>query len=825
MYSTTGAGGTGGSACNDDPWSSNPTCGWAHAPDANGNIQDVPCVCIALHCIVVIEDQYVSTADFSHAHTHTYRDSQGFCCKCPTLGGDPIYRGYRSCNWSPGWAFNGVPGSAHCLRYDDYWWYRGYVIGTYQLEFDIQVYINTTVLAPAPTLNSTTSNTTDPTSPSLELRPELPPPPPPQQQNQEVIAVNPSRGFVLNADKTVSVRLNGDLDAYRQIQSLDGSWLLIPLQPGLSPNEFFTSNLDMWVVLPPNMVTITGECNKVGVDYTAFRTASERCGQPLGSCLRNQLWDLEQIDNARIQQGMEPLYNITRYGGGWANQRQIAAGQQGGGLSLRLPLKGVRTSLVTVEVAADDVQLVTNRAAGKIVSSLVCTFDKVLCGGFTAISGTGFLSVTVQNTGAAAADFRAGVLGCSRGVLPIVEEYSAILPGKIHEFVFVLRMGTDQANGNVTCTVVVTDSAGDIADSSAVSFYTNATQYQSPPDQSDLGDKVRFLFVLACFLTFSDHHGCMPPTTLEQPTAPGYPPRWNTCAKKCPNLLNVKCLIVHWCWKRLMVSLVVFALIAASVTFLWVAFRRGWISSALKCCCRGRNKGGHGGRDTNEKTASGGGNGGNGGNGGSSSSFMARSNTNGAKTSSVRRRKSSLAMEPHLDDDIPLRTKMAPMQMKNPSMPLAATATVATTSTTITTPQQQHRDVSFGDSTAAVLAAKHWYEHKQRVFDLQQEQPHHRDQYSDQPIPTPSSVDVIDANIHATTSAGPWSPPSTIPAVYGPLPQFLPPPQSVSLRTITTAGVSRAAHTVHPTQTPNAIHIHTNPSFTFYDDENTREQQ
>lgn len=287
------------------------------------------------------------------------------------------------------------------------------------------------------------------------------------------------------------MRLVGDLAPYRQIQVLDGHWLMIPVQPDLSPNEMFTENLDMWVVLPPQAVTTTGECNKVGVGYTAFKIQNEKCNQPVGSCLRNQIYDFEVEDIARIANGMEPLYNITRYGGGYRNQRQLATVGEGGGLALRLPLKGIGPSLVTLEVRADDLQLVVNRAPGKIKFSQVCTFDKKICGGFTSISGTGFLTVQVENTGTVAADFRAGVLGCSGGVLPVVEEYAAIAPSASYNFTFELRMETD-LEGNRNCTVVVTDAAGDIADSTVVNFYTNATQYDPPPDESDLGDKVRF---------------------------------------------------------------------------------------------------------------------------------------------------------------------------------------------------------------------------------------------------------------------------------------------------------------------------------------------
>lgn len=395
------------------------------------------------------------------------------------------------------------------MRYDDYWWYRGFLIGTYQLEFNIQVSINITDIqqenspspAPASSLSQTISQLPSPPAsaaaarfPSSTADPIAAASPPPAvtssstSSSQETLQISPSRGFVINSDRSVSARLLGDLDSYRQIQNLDGYWVMIPVEPGVDPNLIYSQNEDMWVILPPTMVTLTGECDKVGVGYTAFRIQSEKCDRPLGSCLRNQLYDLGEEDKARVEKGMEPLYNITRYGGGKRNSDQVKEGA--GNLSLRLPIKGIRTSMVTLEVKADDVQLVVNRAPGKILSSEMCTFDGVQCGGFTAISGTGFLKIKVQNTGAVAAEFRAGILGCTGGVLPVVEEYATIAPANIHDFSFDIRMESDQ-EGNRTCTVVVTDAGGDIADSTTVTFYTNATDYEPPPDQSDLEDKVR----------------------------------------------------------------------------------------------------------------------------------------------------------------------------------------------------------------------------------------------------------------------------------------------------------------------------------------------
>lgn len=528
-YITTGYGGTGGSSCSDDPLDLTPTCGWAKIPNADGVLQIVP-------------------------------DSEGFCCRCPTLGGATIPRGWLSCSWKPGWLTSGVPGSAHCLRYDDYWWYRGYQIGPYQIDFDIQLQINSSQIPPSPL-------------PSNNISSSAPGPPPlpnaPVVSSQQVLSVNPSQTFTMNADRTVSVQLLGDLQSYSQIQVLDGYWVMIPIQPGLLPDQIFTSNLDMWVVLPPNLVTTTGECNKVGVSYSAFRYQGDACGEPLGSCLSNQIYDLGVQDSARIASGLPPLYNITRYGGGWANTQQVTSSALGSGansnstssgLVLRLPLAGVRTSLVTLEVSADSLQLVTNLAPGKILSWQVCTFDNVHCGSFEAIAGQGYLEVEVQNIGSVPADFIVSAVHCSPGILPVLEQRVTIAAGATTLVTLQIMTSTDQA-GNNTCSAIVTDAQGLIADSTQIHFYTNATTYEPPPSQSNLGGKQ---------------------------TGPGTPQLYSRCSTTCPNIFNIACHIVHGCWKRLIQSFLVFLAVIVVVTVLWVLIRKGIllrvIRSSLQHC-------------------------------------------------------------------------------------------------------------------------------------------------------------------------------------------------------------------------------------------------
>jgi hypothetical protein len=58
---------------------------------------------------------------------------------------------------------------------------------------------------------------------------------------------------------------------------------------------------------------------------------------------------------------------------------------------LNLPLTGIRTSLVTLTVAADDVALTVNRSPAQILSVQVCTYANASCGGFEAMTSRGYL--------------------------------------------------------------------------------------------------------------------------------------------------------------------------------------------------------------------------------------------------------------------------------------------------------------------------------------------------------------------------------------------------------------------------------------------------
>jgi hypothetical protein len=97
----------------------------------------------------------------------------------------------------------------------------------------------------------------------------------------------------------------------------------------------------------------------------------------------------------------------------------------------------------------------------------------------------------------------------------------------------------DDAAADRNCTVVLQDARFVTIDTRLVRFYTNATVYDAIPqlDGRALGTGVGAL--------------------------PGGAP---SCAQMCPNLLNLMCHAMHFCWMRLALGLLLCAVLAA---FAW----------------------------------------------------------------------------------------------------------------------------------------------------------------------------------------------------------------------------------------------------------------
>lgn len=310
----------------------------------------------------------------------------------------------------------------------------------------------------------------------------------PQTSRRELISLSPSQTSHTSSIGNMHAELVGDLASYQEIVSLKDYWVMVPVQPGLSPNEIFTSNRDMWLILPPSLVSTSGECDKVGVSYSSFRYQTNGCQRPIGSCLSNQIYDFEMQDRYRVEEGLEPLYNIRRYGGGSDNPEQISENSHG--LILSLPLKQMRSSVVVLSINADSVRFVTQVGHGIISGAAICTFDGDTCGQFQAISGRGYLQVHVNNTSTNDAMFHVSVVNCSAEIVPILQISAAVQGMHMETFMFEVQSRTDIAS-NCSCTVVVKNALAEVTDTLSVLFRLTPTDYTPNSEQSDIEDKVR----------------------------------------------------------------------------------------------------------------------------------------------------------------------------------------------------------------------------------------------------------------------------------------------------------------------------------------------
>ena len=85
---------------------------------------------------------------------------------------------------------------------------------------------------------------------------------------------------------------------------------------------------------------------------------------------------------------------------------------QGGPLWFGLPLSSILNSVVTLNVAADSLTLVTNESPGLVLSAVLCSFDNATCGSFTALNQRGYVNVLFQNTGYIDASYTVEVSCC-----------------------------------------------------------------------------------------------------------------------------------------------------------------------------------------------------------------------------------------------------------------------------------------------------------------------------------------------------------------------------------------------------------------------------
>nr|QIC49960.1 hapless 2 [Actinia equina] len=371
-------------------------------------------------------------------------DSQGFCCRCTEQekwrgsfdDKNPYSRSGIDCK------LFGKQAGAHCMKYDDLW-YTVNEIGLWQMDFSIHVYAYDQVIKKVGNKTIT------------------------EWVEGGEIVIGPSVRTGRGKYGRIYASFIGEFQSHKQFPVLSTRYLLVPyasdkIDPKTHPQ--FRNGAHDYMIIDKHQVNYKSsgphQCDKIGVTYSAFRAqAPMGCSQKQQSCLNNQPKDYFEEDTKRREKGQTPHYFPEKFG-------KLLGVRKMSNLNnyvLTYEVDEVMTSMVTLQISADDIILIYNRATGRILRAYAQDFQ--------ALSRDGNLYVIVQNTGLVTADFYVIVKDCSVGILNLLEKAASINPQQTHTFTFNVK--AQQWKGGINyCITQLFDARRKLIDSSNVTFKT-----------------------------------------------------------------------------------------------------------------------------------------------------------------------------------------------------------------------------------------------------------------------------------------------------------------------------------------------------------------
>jgi len=361
----------------------------------------------------------------------TIQDSEGFCCTCglffETVNGRTT-RGQIDC----GEVFTGLTTqSGHCLRLDDLW-YAVFDIVAPIMEYEISIFV---------TINNTTEVI------SLKHTDVV-------GQTEELKAGGLS--------KHVLAELVGDFATAQATPLYEDKYLVVPATPG---HEMFNATGNMLtygMLIPKTAFDLTGTtCDKIGISHNGFINQPQRCTRRPFDCLQFQIKYYHDLDEERARNGQPMLYRISNQcNGGFQLQSQKSEETQVNEYELRCAVSQRHTTLIRLEVAADNMRFVSSLAQGFIHSMEVLDFE--------AMSGAGEITAVVNSTAQRPAEFVLGV-ECSDGVAPGPAPRFSLAPGTSDTKQILLHSGSGQ-EAVLNCTLSLKDIQGTQLDTASVEF-------------------------------------------------------------------------------------------------------------------------------------------------------------------------------------------------------------------------------------------------------------------------------------------------------------------------------------------------------------------
>ncbi|EDO36432.1 predicted protein [Nematostella vectensis] len=395
-------------------------------------------------CSDAWDDEDALCGFYTDAEGKPIWDSQGFCCRCTEQekwrgsfnDKNPYSRAGINCK------LFGTQAAAHCMTFDDLW-YTVNEVGLWQMDFSIHVKAYDLVVEKVG--NKTQSKWVD---------------------GGEIV-IGPTIRSGVGVHGRLHATFIGEFQSHKQFPVLTTKYLLIPyvsekVDPKTHPQ--FRNGPHDYMLIDKHEVNYKSsgphECDKIGVSFSAFRAqAPMGCSQKQGDCLHNQPKDYFEEDTKRRASGKTPYYFPQKFGKLLGvNQRK-----DNNHFVLTYEVDEVMTSMVTLQISADDVILIYNRAEGKILRAYAQDFE--------ALSRDGNLYVIVQNIGLVTADFYVVIKECSVGIGKLLEKAASINPQQTHSFTFSVK-AQQWKGGDNFCIVQLYDARRKMVDSSNVTFRT-----------------------------------------------------------------------------------------------------------------------------------------------------------------------------------------------------------------------------------------------------------------------------------------------------------------------------------------------------------------
>ncbi len=337
--------------------------------------------------------------------------------------------------------------TAHCLRWDDLWW------GVYEIRPPSAYYtVDVNILSPV-----------NPNEGSVEDDPY-------QSSKLSVSHVQPYAN-----SENIRVQLVGDFATATKPPLFESKYLAVPKRPRDHKLVDADNPMKNAMLIDRHNFDFSGRtCNKIGVSYSAFKTGqTEKCYKPEGSCLHNQLDSYFTEDTERVNRSLSPLHNVASHCIGASHTIED-------GLLLTCDWNTNRhTTMVRLEMKADDLRFITNVSPGEIVDATISNF--------AAKSREGKMNITVINVGSVTADYSVSITNCTAGLLPGPAGQISLSPLESKMVMIELETSSDTAL-NGACGATLQNSVGDVLVTKMVAFNVSKTAVVKGAQEGELAD-------------------------------------------------------------------------------------------------------------------------------------------------------------------------------------------------------------------------------------------------------------------------------------------------------------------------------------------------